>query len=118
MHESTEPATTAAEPFGELVRDALRSIGEDEVEAAAPHAAAVASPLAVAPRAEPGTFRVLARLAGGELIEAGSFPTATEARTHGEELAAELAAAHGRWPWIGTGFVRPELVVAIQVDLA
>jgi hypothetical protein len=110
MHESNE---TATEPFGDLVRDALKSIGEDDVVPLAP------VPLATVGTTDPATpFRVLARLAGGELIEAGSFPSQAEARTRGEELASELAAANGRWPWIGTGFVRPELVVAIQVDPA
>jgi hypothetical protein len=139
MHDSNQTAASSVEPFGELVRDALKSIGEDEPVAAEPDALTpgdepvTAEPDALTPGDEPVTVepdapapldeattsaptRVLVRLAGGELIEAGSFASPAEARARGEELAAQLAASNGPWPFVGWGFLRPELVVAVQLD--
>jgi hypothetical protein len=59
-------------------------------------------------------FKVILRLADGERVEAGSFAEATEAHGFAEQFIS-TAAAGKAWPRIGDRYLRPEVIISIDV---
>lgn len=70
------------------------------------------------PAAEPaGGSRVVVRLSDGDEIEAGSFASRDEAKAAAKLLTREIAVAEpGEWPELGGRFIRPELIVSVDVS--
>jgi hypothetical protein len=69
----------------------------------------------VASESEEGV-RLVVRLSDGSDIDLGSFSTSEEAKGAAKLLSRQIAsAAPGDWPELGGRFVRPELIVSIDV---
>jgi Type II secretion system (T2SS), protein E, N-terminal domain len=80
-----------------------------------PVPAAEASPAAPAP-IEAGGHRVVVRLSDGGEVEVGFFASVEEANGAAKLLARQIgAAAPGEWPHLGGRFVRPDLIVSVDV---
>lgn len=63
-------------------------------------------------------YGVRIRLAEGVTLDAGSFPGREAAVEAARGIANKLAAEGGEWPLVGDTFVRPDAVLAIEVESA
>ncbi|HYM64601.1 MAG TPA: hypothetical protein VES61_07970 [Gaiellaceae bacterium] len=67
-----------------------------------------------APRSE--GHEVVVRLTDGEVVSAGSFPSGDMAKDAAKILTRQIASSpDGEWPEIGGRFVRPDLIVSVDV---
>jgi hypothetical protein len=56
------------------------------------------------------------RLTDGEVISAGSFSSRDAAKDAAKSLTRQIASSPaGEWPEIGGRFVRPELIVSVDI---
>jgi hypothetical protein len=102
----------AAPPLASPV-EAVASVPEPEV---APVAEEPVSLPVAEPEAEPGEHRVVARLSDGGEIEVGVFASHEEARGAAKLLSRQIGtAAPGEWPQLGGRFVRPDLIVSVDL---
>jgi type IV pilus assembly protein PilB len=68
------------------------------------------------PEVEPGEHRVVARLSDGGEIEVGVFASHEEAGGAAKLLSRQIGtAAPGEWPHLGGRFVRPDLIVSVDL---
>jgi hypothetical protein len=59
---------------------------------------------------------VVVRLADGEVVSAGSFSSRDAAKDAAKSLTRQIASSPaGEWPEIGGRFVRPELIVSVDI---
>ena len=59
---------------------------------------------------------IVVRLADGEVVSAGSFPSRDVAKDAAKILTRQIASSPaGEWPEIGGRFVRPDLIVSVDV---
>ncbi len=67
-----------------------------------------------------GTRRVVARLEGDEALTLGEAPGRDEAAALAERVLSEIerASERGEWVELGDRLVRPEAIVAVDVELA
>jgi hypothetical protein len=84
----------------------------------APAAEALVTPEVAEPAGDAlaGEHRVVATLADGSEIEVDVFPSPQEAKDAAKLLARQIgAAAPGEWPELGGRFVRPDLIVSVDL---
>ena len=67
----------------------------------------------LAPR--PGMFRVVVRLSGGDVVEVGEFRDFGTAMEGAQEVIDQFANANGSWPFYAGRFIRPDLIVSVDV---
>jgi hypothetical protein len=63
-------------------------------------------------------YGIRIRLAEGVTLDAGSYPSRERAVEAARGIATRLAAEGGEWPLVGDTLVRPEAVLAIEIDSA
>jgi hypothetical protein len=95
-------------------------------EAPAPEPVAAPEPPAAAPAPQTVKFvepaaietiaRVFVRLSNGERVEAGSFDDVSAAKARAEEVVREVANGGESWPFFGGRYIRPDVVVSVDVD--
>jgi hypothetical protein len=113
---AAEPAPAQEPPQLEVVPPpAPESEPQPELEPAAEAPAAVQ---AAEPQPEPavGEVRVVVRLADGGEIEVDAFSSLEEAKGAAKLLSRQIGtAAPGEWPHVGGRFVRPDLIISVDV---
>jgi hypothetical protein len=70
------------------------------------------------PAAEAGAsgFRVVVRLQGAECVEIGGFGDFATARKSAQEVVEQVSsAAGGAWPFYAGRFIRPDVIVSVDV---
>ena len=77
---------------------------------------------AQAPRIEPafitpqrGVFKVVVRLKEGDGVEVGTFPDFGTAMEGAQEVIEQFANANGSWPFYAGRFIRPDLIISVDV---
>jgi hypothetical protein len=129
-----QPAEVAPEPVAEaeveVVPEPLAApeplvaqehelqLPDDPFEAALPAPEPVASPeideLFAAQRS--GQFRVVVRLSEGDGVEVGEFRDFGTAMEGAQEVIEQFStAAEGQWPFYAGRFIRPDLIVSVDV---
>ena len=79
------------------------------------------TPLVVPPTSDAAvasgkTIHVKVRLSDGDLIDAGAFTESEAAMAHGRTLTQSISAGDsGDWPFLAGRFVRPGMVVSIDL---
>jgi hypothetical protein len=63
-------------------------------------------------------YGIRIRLAEGVTLDAGSYPSRERAVEAARGIATRLAAEGGEWPLVGDTLVRPEAVLAIEIESA
>jgi hypothetical protein len=66
-----------------------------------------------APR--PGAFRVVVRLSDGDGVEVGEFGDFGTAMAGAQEVIDQFANSNGSWPFYAGRFIRPDLIVSVDV---
>jgi hypothetical protein len=77
-----------------------------------------AEPVSAEPAPASGAERheVVVRLAEGEVVNAGTFSSRDAAKDAAKSLTRQIASSPpGEWPEIGGRFVRPELIVSVDI---
>jgi hypothetical protein len=99
----------ASEPEPELVV-------EPELPAELPIEPSVFEQLqAVELRGPRGTFRVVVRLSDGDGVEVGEFGDFGTAMEGAQEVIEQFSNANGSWPFYAGRFIRPDLIVSVDV---
>jgi len=108
--------TPAAAP--EALPEELPSI---ELNPPAPKPPPMPEP-AQAPTIEPafmtpqrGVFKVVVRLKEGDGVEVGTFPDFGTAMQGAQEVIEQFANANGSWPFYAGRFIRPDLIISVDV---
>jgi hypothetical protein len=116
LEAAPEPAPVEAEPIVEPLAPAAFVAPEPELEAA-PAPAPELEELFAAPSAELADFRVVVRLRDGEgIVEVGSFRDFGTAMEGAQEVIEQFSTAtEGRWPFYAGRFIRPDLIVSVDV---
>ena len=104
-----------------------------EVPAEAPAELPVIDPFPPAPAAEPvapapfetrlleplvhsrGSYRVIVRLQDGDGVDVGEFNDFGTAMEGAQEVIEQFANANGSWPFYAGRFIRPDLIVSVDV---
>ena len=60
-------------------------------------------------------FRVVVRLQDGEGVEVGEFRDFGTAMEGAQEVIEQFANANGTWPFYAGRFIRPDLIVSVDV---
>jgi hypothetical protein len=68
---------------------------------------------AVAPQA--GAFRVVVRLTDGDGVEVGEFRDFGTAMEGAQEVIEQFSHSNGNWPFYAGRFIRPDLIVSVDV---
>ena len=63
-------------------------------------------------------YGIRIRLSEGVTLEAGSYPTREQAIEVARGISGQLAAEGGEWPLVGDTLVRPDAVLAIEIESA
>jgi hypothetical protein len=83
-----------------------------------------AEPVAPAPLESPlleplvhsrGAYRVIVRLQDGDGIDVGEFKDFGTAMEGAQEVIDQFANANGSWPFYAGRFIRPDLIVSVDV---
>jgi hypothetical protein len=61
-------------------------------------------------------IKVFVRLASGERVDAGTFPSLDQAKERGAEIARTLATDSPEWPFVAARFLRPDTIVSLDVE--
>ena len=119
-----DPPTSVVQPpsapelFLELPRD-WPSTGDEPVEDATSPASPPEERAPEPPaREEPASLTgVILRLQDGTTLEVGTFPTVAEAAAEAQEVVIEIAAAdrNGTWPFFAQRYLRPDLIVSVDL---
>jgi hypothetical protein len=67
------------------------------------------------PQGRRGTFTVVVRLSDGEGVEIGEFRDFGTAMEGAQEVIEQFANANGSWPFYAGRFIRPDLIVSVDV---
>jgi hypothetical protein len=62
-----------------------------------------------------GTFRVVVRLSDGDGVEVGEFRDFGTAMAGAQEVIEQFSNANGSWPFYAGRFIRPDLIVSVDV---
>jgi hypothetical protein len=80
------------------------------------------APAAPAPVVEPafvtpgrGVFKVVVRLKEGDGVEVGQFPDFGTAMGAAQEVIEQFSNANGSWPFYAGRFIRPDLIISVDV---
>jgi hypothetical protein len=124
---AAEPAPPAVElPVIELTPPAAPEALPEELPSIdltppAPTPAPAPEP-AQAPTIEPafitpqrGVFKVVVRLKEGDGVEVGTFPDFGTAMEGAQEVIEQFANANGSWPFYAGRFIRPDLIISVDV---
>jgi hypothetical protein len=109
----------APAPPVEEARIELPTVGS--VEPSAPELPAAPEPVAEpvfelpAVAAQPGAFRVVVRLTDGDGVEVGEFRDFGTAMQGAQEVIDEFSHSNGSWPFYAGRFIRPDLIVSVDV---
>ena len=82
-------------------------------EPAAPAPAPVVEPAFVTPGR--GVFKGVVRLTEGDGVEVGEFPDFGTAMEGAQEVIEQFANANGSWPFYAGRFIRPDLIISVDV---
>jgi hypothetical protein len=87
--------------------------------APAPEPVAPAAPLET-PLLEPfvhsrGSYRVIVRLQDGDGIDVGDFKDFGTAMEGAQEVIDQFSNSNGSWPFYAGRFIRPDLIVSVDV---
>ena len=63
-------------------------------------------------------YGIRIRLSEGVTLEAGSYPSREQAIEVARSISVQLAAEGGEWPLVGDTLVRPDAVLAIEIESA
>lgn len=99
------PAMGPAEPFD---LEALRTTPELEVSG-------VKLPLAGKAPSAAKSFKVVVRLMDGNGVEVGEFKDFGTAMEGAQEVIEQFAGADGTWPFYAGRFIRPDLIVSVDL---
>ncbi len=104
-----------------------------EVPAEAPAELPVIDPFPPAPAAEPiapapletqlleplvhsrGAYRVIVRLQDGDGVDVGEFNDFGTAMEGAQEVIEQFSNSNGSWPFYAGRFIRPDLIVSVDV---
>jgi hypothetical protein len=124
---AAEPAPPAVElPVVELTPPAAPEAQPEELPSIdltppAPKPEPMPEP-AQAPTIEPafitpqrGVFKVVVRLKEGDGVEVGTFPDFGTAMEGAQEVIEQFANANGSWPFYAGRFIRPDLIISVDV---
>jgi hypothetical protein len=62
-----------------------------------------------------GTFRIVVRLSDGDGVEVGEFRDFGTAMEGAQEVIEQFSNANGSWPFYAGRFIRPDLIVSVDV---
>jgi hypothetical protein len=62
-----------------------------------------------------GAFRVVVRLTDGDGVEVGEFRDFGTAMQAAQEVIDQVSRSNGTWPFLAGRFVRPDLIVSVDV---
>jgi hypothetical protein len=62
-----------------------------------------------------GVFKVVVRLKEGDGVEVGEFPDFGTAMQGAQEVIEQFANANGSWPFYAGRFIRPDLIISVDV---
>lgn len=62
-----------------------------------------------------GVFKVVVRLKEGDGVEVGEFPDFGTAMEGAQEVIEQFANANGSWPFYAGRFIRPDLIISVDV---
>ncbi len=62
-----------------------------------------------------GSFTVVVRLSDGEGVEVGEFRDFGTAMEGAQEVIEQFSNANGSWPFYAGRFIRPDLIVSVDV---
>jgi hypothetical protein len=65
--------------------------------------------------AQPGAFRVVVRLTDGDGVEVGEFRDFGTAMQGAQEVIDQFSHSNGSWPFYAGRFIRPDLIVSVDV---
>jgi hypothetical protein len=115
--EVPEPVADAAPPAPAV--EAQPDLAPQEPEPAAPeHHEPAAAPDGHGFSMGEVHYGIRIRLAEGVTLDAGSYPSRERAVEAARGIASRLAAEGGEWPLVGDTLVRPEAVLAIEIESA
>jgi hypothetical protein len=113
------PVEAPAPQVVEEARIELPTAGSLEPPAPEPP---VAEPVAAEPvfelpivAAQPGAFRVVVRLTDGDGVEVGEFRDFGTAMQGAQEVIDQFSHSNGTWPFYAGRFIRPDLIVSVDV---
>ena len=104
-----------------------------EIPAEAPAELPVIDPFPPAPAAEPvapapletslleplvhsrGAYRVIVRLQDGDGVDVGEFSDFGTAMEGAQEVIEQFSNSNGSWPFYAGRFIRPDLIVSVDV---
>jgi hypothetical protein len=112
------PALPEPEPEPELLEEALPVLEPAAVveTAPAPEPAPELEELFAAATSQQVGFSVVVRLRDGDGVEVGSFRDFGTAMEGAQEVIEQFATAtEGRWPFYAGRFIRPDLIVSVDV---
>ncbi len=113
------PGPHAAEPVrADPVPELRAPAPPEQAPAAAEKHPTPAQPVVAGPETAPGGEgnEVVVRLADGEVVSAGRFSSRDAAKDAAKSLTRQIASSPaGEWPEIGGRFVRPELIVSVDI---
>ena len=67
------------------------------------------------PQGRRGSFTVVVRLSDGEGVEVGEFRDFGTAMEGAQEVIEQFSNANGSWPFYAGRFIRPDLIVSVDV---
>jgi hypothetical protein len=67
------------------------------------------------PAAPPAAYTVVVRLLDGNGVQVGAFRDFSTAMEGAQEVIAEFANADGSWPFYAGRFIRPDLIVSVDL---
>ena len=126
--ESMEEATNGSDAATLTVDETIA-----EVPAEAPAELPVIDPFPPAPAAEPvapapletqlleplvhsrGAYRVIVRLQDGDGVDVGEFNDFGTAMEGAQEVIEQFSNSNGSWPFYAGRFIRPDLIVSVDV---
>jgi hypothetical protein len=62
-----------------------------------------------------GVFKVVVRLKEGDGVEVGQFPDFGTAMGAAQEVIEQFSNANGSWPFYAGRFIRPDLIISVDV---
>jgi hypothetical protein len=64
---------------------------------------------------QPGAFRVVVRLSDGDGVEVGEFRDFGTAMQGAQEVIDQFSHSNGSWPFYAGRFIRPDLIISVDV---
>jgi hypothetical protein len=113
------PPPPPSEPVAQVVPEiqVVAPAAPVDLEPPAPEPPAVEEQAFELPAAAPqaGAFRVVVRLSDGDGVEVGEFRDFGTAMEGAQEVIEQFSNANGSWPFYAGRFIRPDLIVSVDV---